>query len=155
MSVYNFISTLGIGTLIFLAWLFSSNRKAINWKLVGWGLLFQCIFAYFVFQAEVGFTVFIFINGIVNKLLSFAKDGMYFLFGVLSIGPGEVGPEGEKSLGFILAFQAFPTIVFFSAFMSLATIPPINFNPSFAPLTTASIQLCDDKYSPFTTLPKV
>jgi CNT family concentrative nucleoside transporter len=67
----------------------------------------------------IGFSFFKAINDIVIKLFSFSKEGMYFLFGPLSISPGDIGPSGEESIGFILVFQALPTIIFFSALMSL------------------------------------
>jgi CNT family concentrative nucleoside transporter len=64
-------------------------------------------------------TLFIWVNSAVIKVLSFAREGMFFLFGPLSVSPGEEGPGGVKSIGFILAFQALPSIIFFSALMSL------------------------------------
>jgi CNT family concentrative nucleoside transporter len=59
------------------------------------------------------------INDIVVKLLSFANAGMYFVFGRLAVSPGVTGPAGEESLGFILAFQALPAVIFFSSLMAI------------------------------------
>lgn len=119
MSKYNLVSLLGIFLLMGTAWLFSTNRRLINWRLIFWGTFLQLIFALFIFWMPTGVTFFQTINDIVIKLFSFSKEGMYFLFGPLAISPGTTGPKGENSLGFILVFQALPTIVFFSALMSL------------------------------------
>lgn len=119
MSSYNLLSIFGIFGLMFIAWCFSSSRKTINWRLIFWVLVLQAIFAFFVFRISAGVAVFNWLNAAVIKLLSFAKQGMYFVFGPLAVSPGETGPSGEKSLGFILIFQALPTIVFFSCFMAL------------------------------------
>jgi CNT family concentrative nucleoside transporter len=66
-----------------------------------------------------GLFVFRKINDIIIKLLSFANAGMYFVFGRLAVAPGAAGPGGEESLGFILAFQALPAVIFFSSLMAI------------------------------------
>jgi len=104
---------------MFLAWIFSKNRKNLNWRAIFWGTLLQILFAFFIFYFPWGATLFSWINSAVVKLLSFANAGTYFVFGVLSISPGQTGPAGETSIGFILAFQALPLVIFFSALMSL------------------------------------
>jgi len=104
---------------MFLAWVFSKNRKNLNWRAIFWGVLLQILFAFFIFYFPWGATLFSWINSAVVKLLSFATAGTYFVFGVLSISPGQTGPAGETSIGFILAFQALPLVIFFSALMSL------------------------------------
>ncbi|MDI6786306.1 MAG: nucleoside transporter C-terminal domain-containing protein [bacterium] len=119
MDKYNLVSLLGIFLLMGTAWIFSSNRRLINWRLIFCGTLLQLIFALFVFWMPAGVTFFRVINDIVIKLFSFSKEGMYFLFGPLAVSPGTTGPGGENSLGFILVFQALPTIIFFSTLMSL------------------------------------
>ena len=106
-------SVLGILCFLLVSWIFSNNKKIINWKVIVWGIFLQAICAFFVFHFPLGTDFFKFLNEVVLKMLSFAKKGSYFLFGILSISPGE-----ENSLGFILAFQALPTIIFFSAFIS-------------------------------------
>lgn len=114
-----FIGLGGIVLFMCCAWIFSVNRRRINWRVIFWGLSFQFIFAAVVFRLPVGYVLFSWINTAVVNFLSFAREGMYFLFGPLAISPGSTGPSGEGSLGFILAFQALPTIVFFSALMAL------------------------------------
>jgi len=114
MSILNLISLLGIFVLMAVAWIFSSNRRLINWRVVAWGTGIQLLFAAFIFTVPAGQKVFLFLNGLVVKLIDIAGEGGRFLFGPLALPPGS-----EDSLGFILAFQALPTIVFFAALLSL------------------------------------
>ncbi|WP_244954706.1 NupC/NupG family nucleoside CNT transporter [Winogradskyella helgolandensis] len=101
---------LGMVTLICIAFLFSSNRKAINWKTVGIGLLFQLIIAIGVLKVDFVKTLFEFIGQGFIAILGFTQAGSEFLFGgVLDI----------NSFGFIFAFQVLPTIIFFSALTSV------------------------------------
>ncbi|MBW1744187.1 MAG: nucleoside transporter, partial [Deltaproteobacteria bacterium] len=91
----------------------------INARLILTGLLFQCAFALVVFKLSAGVVIFSWLNDAALKVISFAKEGIYFVFGPLAISPGETGPMGETSPGFILAFQVLPSIIFFSALVSL------------------------------------
>jgi CNT family concentrative nucleoside transporter len=102
-----------------LAWSSARDRKYINFRLIITGLLVQCLFAFIVFRLPAGVVIFSWLNDAVLRLISFAKEGLYFLFGPLAISPGETGPMGETSPGFILAFQALPSIIFFSSLVSL------------------------------------
>ncbi|OBX23880.1 MULTISPECIES: NupC/NupG family nucleoside CNT transporter [Bizionia] len=101
---------LGMVTLIFVAFLFSSNRRAINWKTVGLGLALQLIIAIGVLK--VGFIkgIFEFIGKGFIEILSYTQAGSEFLFG---------GMLDVTSFGFIFAFQVLPTIIFFSALTSV------------------------------------
>jgi CNT family concentrative nucleoside transporter len=105
---------LGIVVLLILAWAFSKNRRVINWRVVGWGLGLQLLFAIFIFVIPAGTKVFMFINKIVLAVLSSAFAGTEFVFGALAKGPGTDG-----SLGYFFAFQAMPTIIFFAALIGL------------------------------------
>lgn len=113
------ISLVGLFVLMFLAWMASRDRKNINVRLILTGLLFQCVFAFIVFKLSAGVVIFSLLNDAVLRVISFANEGIYFVFGPLSISPGEIGPVGETSPGFILAFQVLPSIIFFSALVSL------------------------------------
>jgi CNT family concentrative nucleoside transporter len=104
---------------MFLAWMASRDRKHINARLILTGLLFQCVFALIVFKLPAGVVIFSWLNNAALKVISFAKEGIYFVFGPLAISPGETGPMGETSPGFILAFQVLPSIIFFSSLVSL------------------------------------
>ena len=117
--LYRVISVTGLLVLMFMAWMVSRDRKNINVRLILTGLLFQFFFAFVVFQLSAGVVIFSWLNDAALRVISFAKDGIYFVYGPLAISPGETGPMGETSLGFILAFQVLPSIIFFSSLVSL------------------------------------
>jgi len=119
MEAYNLVSFAGIFILLGIAWLFSANKKQMNWRLIGWGLTLQLCFASFVFWFPAGRQFFLGINSAVLKILSCASAGSEFVFGRLALPPGMTNASGETSLGFYLAFQAFPAIIFFAALMSV------------------------------------
>jgi concentrative nucleoside transporter, CNT family len=119
MSLSNLISFLGIFVLAGLAWLCSSNRKVVNWRAVSWGIGLELLFAFFIFVVPAGTKVFLFLNGAVVRVLESATAGTKFLFGRLALPPGTVNEAGETSLGYFLAFQALPTIVFFAALIGV------------------------------------
>ena len=112
--MYNLVSFSGLFGFMIIAWLFSNDKKNINWRVICWGLVLQFSFAIFIFIVPFGTTIFLAINTFVVQILDCAASGSKFVFGRLASGPG-----AEDSLGFILAFQAFPTIIFFSALVSL------------------------------------
>jgi CNT family concentrative nucleoside transporter len=110
--VSNFLrGFLGIITLVFIAFLFSRNKKAINWNLVWKGLLIQIIFAYSILKVPFIQNVFEWMSSIFVTVLGFTREGSLFLFGGLI--------ENTESFGYIFAFQVLPTIVFFSALTSV------------------------------------
>lgn len=102
---------LGMLSLIFIAFLFSNNRKAIDWKIVGLGLVFQMIIAVGVLKVPFVKGVFEFIGGLFISVLDFTRAGSQFLFDGLVMD--------MDTFGFIFAFQVLPTIIFFSALTSL------------------------------------
>jgi CNT family concentrative nucleoside transporter len=104
---------------MFLAWVVARDRKNINFRLILTGLVLQCAFAFIIFRLPAGVLIFSWLNDAVLRVISFAKEGMYFVFGPMAISPGETGPAGETSPGFILAFQVLPSIIFFSSLVSL------------------------------------
>lgn len=108
------ISIAGLLGFMCIGWLFSSDRANVNWRVVFWGVVLQFTFAAFIFLIPAGNKIFLSINELVVKVLDCAARGSEFAFGPLAHGPGKKG-----SIGFILAFQAFPTIIFFSALISL------------------------------------
>jgi concentrative nucleoside transporter, CNT family len=113
------ISLAGLFVLMFLAWIVAGDKKHVNIKLIFTGLLLQCIFAFVIFRLPAGVLFFSRLNDVVLGILSCAKEGMVFVFGPLALAPGETGPQGETSPGFIMAFQVLPSIVFFSSIVSL------------------------------------
>jgi CNT family concentrative nucleoside transporter len=116
--MYNIVSLAGVFVLMFVAWTLSSDRRVINWRVMLWGLVMQMAFALFIFVVPAGARIFLFVNDVVVKALDSASAGTRFLFGRLALPPGAVNEAGEESLGFFLAFQALPTIIFFASLVS-------------------------------------
>lgn len=114
----NLLSFGGIFILMFVAWAFSANRKVVNWRVVLWGVGLQLLFALFIFVVPAGSRFFLLVNGFVVRVLDSASAGSRFLFGRLALPPGATDEMGGESLGFILAFQALPTIIFFASLVA-------------------------------------
>ncbi len=102
---------LGMIVLIVLAYLFSSNKKAIQWKTVGIGLSIQLLIAIGVLRVPLIQSAFESIGQVFVSVLDYTKAGSKFLFEGLVVD--------QTTFGFIFAFQVLPTIVFFSALTSL------------------------------------
>ena len=102
---------LGILTMLALAFLFSTNRRAIRYKTVGWGLGLQIVFAFLVMRWEYGRLLFQKAGAAVNWVLDFAFFGSQFVF-------GDLGKKGSP-MGFFFAFQVLPTIIFIAAVFAL------------------------------------
>jgi len=117
--MYNLISFLGMLGLIGFGILVSENRKKINYKIIFYGVVIQFLIALMIFQVPLGKIFFQFLNSVVIHILGAANSGSQFLFGRLALAPGMNSAAGEGSLGFYLAFQVFPIIIFFSSLMSL------------------------------------
>lgn len=101
---------LGIASLLLIAILFSSNRRAINWKTVGLGIAFQLAIAIGVLKVPFVQVIFEGVGQIFVEILDYTKAGSEFLFGDMM---------NTGSYGFIFAFQVLPTILFFSALTSV------------------------------------
>ena len=119
MDIYNLVSFTGIFILIGFAWVLSADKRNMNWRVIGWGIGLQILIAVFIFVVPAGAKLFLVVNDVVVKILDSASAGAKFVFGRLALAPGQVSETGEESLGFILAFQAFPTIIFFSALIAI------------------------------------
>lgn len=102
---------LGMLSVLFIAYLFSSNKKAINWKTVGIGLSFQLLIAIGVLKVSFIQAAFEAIGGIFVSVLDYTRAGSKFLFEGLVVD--------MDTFGFIFAFQVLPTIIFFSALTSV------------------------------------
>ncbi len=87
MSVYNLISFLGIFVLLSAAWILSSNKRNINFRVIIWGIGLQLVFGAFVFLLPVGAKFFLYLNDIVVVVLDSASAGAEFLFGRLALPP--------------------------------------------------------------------
>ena len=103
---------LGMLVLIGIAWIFSSNRKAISWKMVGTGLLLQLILAVGILYVPFVQGFFEIIGKGFVKILAFTNEGVTYL--LKNNQTGKVDPAFQN-----FAFSILPTIIFFSAFTSL------------------------------------
>jgi len=105
-----FTGILGLLTMLGLAYIFSTNRRAIRLKTVAWGLGLQFVFAFFVLRVDAGRNAFQKAGDAVTKLLSYSHAGSHFVFGDLA-NPG-------SQLGYV-AFGVLPTVIFIAAFFAV------------------------------------
>jgi concentrative nucleoside transporter, CNT family len=105
---------IGLVFLTAVAWLISGNRKAIRWQVIGIGIGLQIIFGLAIFKVGFVRDGFDWVSGKFVAFLDFARQGAMFLFGGLSVNSFN-DPTAGHSLGFLFAFQALPTVIFFSA----------------------------------------
>ncbi len=115
---------LGLASILAIAFLFSSNRRGVNWRTIGFGLLLQIIFAIFILKGTSLATVFgplgwpkagfAWVAGLFVHFLGAVEVGSNFIFGNLGLSPGS-----EGSLGFFFFSQVLPTVIVFAAMMSI------------------------------------
>ncbi|MEY4106771.1 MAG: hypothetical protein RL181_1113, partial [Bacteroidota bacterium] len=98
---------LGMSFLVFVSYLFSTNRKAINWRTVGIGIILQFALALMILKVPLINVLFDGVAKFFQEVLKFSAAGAEFLFSGLV--------TNQKTFGYIFAFQVLPTIVFFSA----------------------------------------
>lgn len=101
------MSLVGVAALIFIAWLMSSDRKKMPWRVVIGGTAMQLAFALLILKTTVGLSTFSFLNDVMDRVLSFTSDGSRFLFG------------NYLDREFSVALNVLPTIIFFSSLMTL------------------------------------
>ena len=101
---------IGMISLVLIAYLFSSNKKAINWKTTFLGLTSQLILAVLILRVEFVQSIFEFFGKIFVKTLDFTMEGSRFLLGDM---------VNVESFGYVFLFQVLPTIIFFSALTSV------------------------------------
>ncbi len=111
MDVYNLASFAGIFVLMAAAWALSKHRRRMNFRCIAWGVGIQLLLGLLIFHAPGSRRLFEWLNDAVVEVLTAAQSGQRFLFGPLA-------SEG-KTGGFVLAIQALPVIIFFSALMGL------------------------------------
>lgn len=101
-----FISALGLAVFIGFSYAFSVNRRAVVWRPVIWGIGLQLIFAILILKTSVGFAVFKFVGDVMIQFLDFSDAGAKFVF-------------GDNFEEHFFAFKVLPTIIFFSAFITV------------------------------------
>ena len=109
--MHRLVGVLGMITMMAVAYLFSTNRRAIRYKTVAWGLGLQIVFAFLVMRWQYGRLIFQKAGAAVNWVLDFAFYGSEFVF-------GNLGKKGAP-MGFFFAFQVLPTIIFIAAVFAL------------------------------------
>jgi CNT family concentrative nucleoside transporter len=115
---------IGIILILGIAYLFSNNKKKINFKLVGYGLLIQITFAIFILKGEYLRSIFAplgwvkdffqWVSSFFVLILNFTTEGSKFVFGNLALPPGT-----EGSSGMYFAFQVLTIIIFFASLVAI------------------------------------
>jgi len=145
MTWLNLLSFVGIFALCGIAWLGSENRRIIPWKVIIWGIGLQLVLGLLVFAFPVTRTFIQVLSDGVNAILDATETGARFIFGSLlvpepnrvpgpilagrwiarAVTPAYVPVAGDRlspdslNLGYVFAFRALPSVIFFSALMSL------------------------------------
>ncbi len=118
---------LGLTVLLAIAFVFSSGRRQINWRIIGAGLGLQIVLALFIlrgselgaFFAPLGWpkALFSWISRFFVLVLEFTEAGTQFVFGALGMPSTVLG--GGQELGVVFAFHVLPTIIFFASLMAI------------------------------------
>jgi CNT family concentrative nucleoside transporter len=103
------LGLIGVAVLLLIAFGLSSSRKSINWRTVGGAFAIQASLGILILYVPAGKELLLTLSGYVQAILDKGQEGINFIF----------GPVGDKSLGFIFAFNVLPAIVFFSALISV------------------------------------
>ena len=116
---------IGLVGILTLAYLLSTNRRAISLRIVGWGLSLQVLFALIVLKTEIGIRAFQWLGGKIQDLLHYSVEGSRFVFGPLGdvavwsrVMNSTLGAEGGQ-YAVIFAFQILPTIIFIAALFAI------------------------------------
>lgn len=113
-----FTGLLGIVLILGVAFLMSNNRKAINYRTVGVGLLLQVLLAVFILKTAVGQSLFQWLGDSINTLLGQADKGALFVFGSLvdrNLMTKAFGPGND----YIFFFKVVPTIIFVAVLVNM------------------------------------
>ena len=105
------IGLVGIVMILAIGWALSKNRSAIDWRVIGTGLVLQVLFAIFVLRVPFGQQLFRSLGDFVTAVLSFSYKGSEFVF-------GPIGAQ-HSSIGIVFAFQILPAIIFVSALFAI------------------------------------
>ncbi len=103
------ISLLGVALLLCIAFALSGNRRSINWRTVGGAFAIQAAVGAFILYFEPGIQLLLKTTEFVQNIIDYSQAGIDFVF----------GPIGNKSLGFIFAFNVLPVIIFFSSLIAV------------------------------------
>lgn len=113
----NFIGLLGVILILAVAFLFSNNRKAINYRTVGVGLLLQILLGIFILKTALGKEIFSALGKGVTRIIDFSNDGAMFVFGPLA--QNDLVSKAFGGGGFIFFFKIIPTIIFVAVLVNI------------------------------------
>jgi len=123
-------AAVGLGLLIGVGWVLSTDRSRISWRIVGWGLALQLMFALVVLRTPVGVAFFDWMNGLVTAVLGYAEQGGRFVFGnlvsdLVPVGTVDASQAFTETPGLVahtgafFAFRIFPNIIFVACLMTV------------------------------------
>jgi concentrative nucleoside transporter, CNT family len=116
-SMSNFTGLIGIVLILAIAFIFSNNRSAINYRTVAVGLGLQFLLAVFILKTQLGKSVFGYLGAAVTRIIDFSNAGAEFVFGPLAKVPLVAKAFGEG--GFIFFFKIIPTIIFVAVLVNI------------------------------------
>jgi CNT family concentrative nucleoside transporter len=119
MGVLNLVSLLGLLALGMLAWAAGGFRRPVPWRTVAGSALLMLALGVLVFLWQPTRRALVWVNDLVVLLLGASRAGAVYLFGPLALNPGESTAAGEPSIGFVLATQVLPAVIFFAALMAV------------------------------------
>jgi CNT family concentrative nucleoside transporter len=119
LLMLQFVSLCGIAVMLAICFVFSRDRRAIKWRLVGTGLAIQATLGVVFLYWDAGNSALQSVGGGVDAFLKLSNEGSYFVFNALT-KPDLVGKAmPDQSGGFVFAFMVLPTLIFFSSFMAV------------------------------------
>jgi len=111
-------AALGIAFFCFVAWLLSSNRRRVPWRVIVFGIVMQAGLGWFILGTDFGLVCFEFLGDKVTTLIGMTDYGSQLVFGPLA-KPEVLAPVFGPADSFIFAFKALTAIIFFSALMAI------------------------------------
>ena len=119
MSLLNLVSLLGLIVLATLAWAVGGFRRPVAWRTITGAGSLMLIMGIAVFLVPQTRALLLILNDLVVALLGASRVGAEFLLGPLTLNPGETTAAGEPSVGFVLAAQVLPAVIFFASLMAV------------------------------------
>lgn len=116
-GLYRFVAFAGFLIVGLIAWL-TGRRSSVNWKTIAGSFVLAWVLGVLTFWLPWSRQALSGLNAILIAILNVYQKGNIFLFGPLAIGPGQTLPDGTASIGFVLAMQVLPAVIFFSAVVS-------------------------------------
>ena len=116
-GLYRFIAFAGFLIVGVIAWL-TGKRTPVNWKTITGSFVLAWVLGVLTFWLPWSRQALSWLNDILIAILNVYQKGNIFLFGPLAIGPGQMLPDGTASIGFVLAMQVLPAVIFFSAMVA-------------------------------------